>query len=244
MNKIKLKSKRKNRLSFFIISIFIILITSFILVIKLGKKINTSLVKISEVESKRITKLLLNKSVSDYISNNTDSTDMFAIEKNSRGDIQMVDLNSKSINEFLNNINIIVNKHLKELENGESSILDLHSDLITNSNIISNKKGIIFQIPIGLITQNSFLSNFGPKIPIKILINGDLETEIRTSIDNYGINNVLFKVFLNMKVSEQIIMPLYSKEFKTENNILIAAKMIQGEIPSYYFNDLNKNYTT
>ncbi len=243
MKKIKLK-KKNNKAILFIICIFTIIIISFVMINKIGKKINTSLIKVAENESKKITKLIVNKSVSDYALKDINTQDVFIVEKKTDGSIQTIDLNSKKINIILNKVNEIVYKNLKDLEYGKSIILDSQNDLMINSNIISNKKGVIFNIPIGLITDNSLISNLGPKIPVKILINGNLETQIKTSVENYGINNALFKIFLNIKVSEQIILPLYSKSIVIENDVLLAAKMIQGEIPNYYFNDLNNNNYT
>ena len=243
MKKIKQKRRKHNKIRFFIICVFLIIIISLFFINKLGKRINESLIKISEIESKKITKYVINKSISNYILTDNDLKNIFIMEKDSSGNIQTIDLDSKKINTILNNINSIVNKNLIELERGESSLLELNNDLLSNNRFISNKKGVIFYIPIGLSFNNSFLSNLGPKVPVKIKINGNYESQIKTNIENYGINNALFKVFLNLKVSEQIILPLYSKEVEIDNNVLIAAKMIQGEIPNYFFNDLNKSYT-
>ena len=243
MKKIKLKKKKNNKTIFFIICFFIIIMSSLIILNKLGKKINTSLIKISESESKKITKIIVNKSVSDYVLKDINTQDVFIVDKKPDGLIQSIDLDSNKVNMILNKVNEIVYSNLKELEIGESNILNSCNDLILNSKIISNKKGVIFNIPIGIVTDNSLIANLGPKIPVKIIINGDLETQIKTSVENYGINNALLKIFLNIKVSEQIILPLYSSNIVIENDILLAAKMIQGEIPNYYFNDLNNNYT-
>lgn len=241
MQRLKLKNKKNKRISFFIITVLFIAILTILLVFNVGKRVNDYILNFSEVHATKISKILVNEAVNKTVIDYLDLDSLFVVEKNNQGNIQMIDLNSKTVNEILDLININVTNYMKELESGKSSIIDIEQNLITNTNISSQKEGIIFEVPMGIVSGNAFLSNLGPKIPIKISFVGDLESEIKTIIENYGINNALLKIYVNIKVSEQIIMPLSSKKISISNDIPIAIKMIQGEIPSYYFDDITNS---
>ena len=146
MSKLKLKRNNNNTYRIMFICITLIIISSIFLIIKMGKKINSSIIKISESESRIITKAIINKSISDNILKNYDIESLFVIQKDNNGKIQTIDLDSKKVNSFLVTVNSIVNNNLKDLEDGKSVILDSKNNLIFNSRIISNKKGIIFSI--------------------------------------------------------------------------------------------------
>ena len=65
------------------------------------------------------------------------------------------------------------------------------------------KSGIIYQVPTGIIFNNGLLSNIGPKIPVKLSLIGDVTIDIKTTIKDYGINNAVIQVSINVKVTEQ-----------------------------------------
>lgn len=211
--------------------IFIII---FILIYNIGKKINSKILLISELEISKISKTVINESVNKTISDNVDISELFHVEKDNVGNIQMIDFDSQVVNEMLDVVNENVKNYFIELENGMSSIVDVKSNLITNTAIVSGKEGIIFEIPIGMASNNVFLTNIGPKVPVKISLNGEMESNIKTEIEEYGINNSVLKISINVSVSEQIILPLMSKKITIDNDVPIAIKMIQGQIPDYY----------
>ena len=80
----------------------------------------------------------------------------------------------------------------------------------------------------------------GPKIPVRLNIVGDITSNIKTKVTNYGINNALVEVFINMQIDEQVILPFSSKKISITNDIPVAIKMIQGTVPNYYFNGLEQ----
>lgn len=218
----------------FLVTIIFMLISICLLIYFLGRKINNKILLISEIEVSKISKTVINESVNKTISDNVDISELFHIEKNNAGNIQMIDFNSQVVNEMLDVVNENVKKYFIELENGKSSIVDVRNNLITNTAIVSSKQGIIFEIPIGMLSNNAFLSNIGPKIPVKVSLSGEMESNIKTEIEDYGINNSVLKIIINVTVSEQIILPLVSKKITVDNDVPIAIKMIQGQIPNYY----------
>ena len=70
-----------------------------------------------------------------------------------------------------------------------------------------------------------------------------VEQAINTKVTNYGINNALLEVSVNIKLTLKVILPISTKEVNVETNVPIAIKMIQGNVPNYYSNGLNSNFS-
>ena len=245
VNKLKrLKLKKKNthtRMMVLILTIVFIVLVTVLLLNIIGSKVSDKIIIFTEAEISKISKLIVNKAVSEAVIEEMDINKLFIIQKNSDNDIQLIDFDPEIVNRILSAISDSIVEYFEELEKGDSSIIDIKNNLITNTDISSEKEGIIFEIPMGVISNNPLLSNFGPKIPIRISFNGELESSLKTDVENYGINNAIITVSVNIKVSEQILMPVRSKQITISNDIPIAIKIIQGRIPNYYLNGLSEN---
>ena len=214
---------------------------SFVLILKIENRISDRISDFCEVEMNKITKNIILEAVNSSLDlDNTDSN-LLVIDKNSNGQIQSITLDTKAANKMLSLINKKIIRIFNEIESGKTNIADFKNNLISNTDISIKNNGLIFEIPFGIVTGSSFLSNIGPKIPIKIIFSKTLESEIKTEIENYGINNVLFRANLEIKVAGKVIMPVNSKMIINTSKIPIITKMIQGDIPKYYF-DKNAIY--
>lgn len=242
MKRIKLKRKTKlKRIKIFIIIIISAIIFALVQVEYVAKRVEKKLFTFAEIEVNKLSKAIVNQAVNDVIANKFADADedLFEIGKNSNDDIQIVDFNPQKVNLILNAINENINSYFQKLESGEKDILDIKRNTITNTLINTNKKGVVFELPIGMVSNNAFLSNLGPKIPVRLSLNGELESCIKTRVENYGINNAVITVYVYIEVSEQILLPITSKKITIKNEIPISIKMMQGNVPNYYFNGLN-----
>ena len=184
----------------------------------------------SEVKNETIK--IINSVVNEEISNISNLDEMIYITKNSSDDIQMIDFNSSYVNNILNTT---TNKLLSKLDDiGNNSFCD-------NCNIYKYNDGIIYEVPLGLISNNIFISNLGPKIPLKLSIIGDIFSNINTVVKEYGINNALVEVSISISVNEKVVIPFLSESINIKTSIPISLKLIQGNIPIYYGNSFGKN---
>lgn len=103
------------------------------------------------------------------------------------------------------------------------------------------KKGVVCELPAGILYLNDLLSNNGPVVPIKLNFIGYVTTNIETEAKTYGINSVYLEIFIHVEVIEQISMPLLTKSVKTEVDIPLTIKIIQGVIPDYYQSGLQRD---
>ena len=140
------------------------------------------------------------------------SNKLFDTEKNNKNEIILVSYDSyeatKLINEITNNI-------------------QNNMDRYTNDYVIS-------KIPLGIIFENAFLRNMGPMINVRMMIIGDILSELETEVKPYGINNALIEVRVKVRVVVRVILPVTSKEVKINNIIPISINVISGNVPDGY----------
>ncbi len=230
---LKKRKKRKNKHQIVIIILILIIIATAIFINYYSKKAIPLLLSYAEAETKKLTILVINKAVTKQI-NNIDMDEVFEIKYNSEGEIQLIDFNSKNTAKILSTMTSLVELNLRAIEEGKIDMLELPENSLSDYNLELLEKGIILEIPLGIVTNSALLYNLGPKVPVKLSLVGDVSTGFSTEVIEYGINNALLKLMIDIKVDTKIILPIISNTIKVDCSIPISIKMIQGKIPNYY----------
>ena len=102
------------------------------------------------------------------------------------------------------------------------------------------KDGIVIMIPSGIVSNNYLFANLGPRIPVKISLTGEFESCISTKVEEYGLNNALISIYINIKATEQITMPFITEKVEIENQIPLSIYVVNGKIPEYYINGFDR----
>ena len=242
MKRIKLKKHRNNKIYNKIILIIIVGILSLIfLFVWLNKIATPILMNYAKLETKKLSTIIINRAISKNVASNIDINELINTTLNSNNEIQAVDFNPYMVNKLLSLVTNSITINLKYLESGQIDLIELPEETISNYDKEKLKKGIIYLIPIGVITKNSFLSNLGPKIPVRLNLIGSVEANISTNIKEYGINNAVLEVIVDVSVAESVNLPFATEPITVETKIPIAMKVIQGKIPEYYSNGINKD---
>lgn len=184
----------------------------------------------AELEIRKLSGLIITKSVSVEALEKLNINDMFYISRNNNNEIITVDFNTVILNKLIKEATINIQENLKKVELGQ----------IDDNNQI-NKKGVVLTIPLGVIYNNFLLNNIGPQIPVKLKILGDMENKVNTKITNYGINNAMLEITLDITIREEVLLPISTKEIKVTTTIPIAIKLISGTVPNYYSGEINKS---
>ena len=232
---LKRKNKRNNILFLILLIITLVIILSFMFINYYSKKAYPILKSYAEAETKKLTILIINKAVTKQLYN-MDVEELFKVTYNKDGEIILIDFDTKKTSKILSNMTSLVELNMRAVEEGKIDMLELPENSLSNYNMDLLSKKIICEIPFGLTTGSSLLSNIGPKIPVKISLVGDVSTNFSTEIVEYGINNALLKVIVNISVTTKIILPITSEDLTINANIPIGMKVIQGKIPNYYLN--------
>lgn len=235
------KLTRKHFLFLIFITLIICLYLSFIYI---NNKVSPILLEYAEAEVSKLTSVLLGKAVTTEINDIIDVENLYIVERNNEGNIESIDYNSKEVNKILIASVTAISTNIKYLSEGKI-------DKVTMGDFLENfydeydaaklKDGVIFEIPMGTIFKNPFLSNLGPKIPVKFYLIGDVTSRLETNINSFAINSAYIETNLNLKVSLKITLPINYKLIEVQNKIPLAIKVIQGKIPEVYLNGYNQN---
>lgn len=217
------------------------IVVSFFTIRHISQKIAPSVTKYAISEVKRLSTLVINDSINKDIANmNLDN--IFNIERNNANEVVTIDLNTKVINKLLTSVNKTIQTNLKKVENGQISDLDDYFEDFSDIDYEEIQDGIIYYIEAGTFTGDFLLNNIGPKIPIKFKTTGHVISEVNSNVKEYGINNAMIEVKIQVSVTMIINMPFVSKEVNVNTEVPIIMKIIQGTIPEYYLgNNLNNN---
>ena len=237
MKRMRLKRYKgnKNKITNKILVVLILLVISIVYIFKIfNEKALPQFISYSEIETKKIVSILISSTITEEISNSISMEDLFITTKDSKGDIQSIDFNSREVNKILVKASKAVEQNLKYLEMGEIDKINLNN-VLDDYDEDKLKKGVIYELPSGIIFNNTLLNNIFPKIPIKMNLIGNVFTKFNTDIKSYGINNAFIKVNINVEAEIKILMPFVSSNTKINVDIPIIMKIIEGNVPSYYF---------
>lgn len=242
----KIKLRGKKRIKFnkpkLIIVILILIILFVIMTLRfMNLKVNPVLFNYAELEARKLASIIINNAISKNVTQNINIDELFLITRDDAGDIKTIDFNPITVNKILTDTTNSVQVNLKYIEQGKVELLDLSTNSLIDYDIDKLKQGVIYEIPSGVIFGNSFLTNIGPKVPVKLSLVGDIVSYINTKITDYGINNALIEVNIVLELSEQVILPFVSNKIKIETSIPVALKLIQGSVPEYYLNGVGQN---
>ena len=237
----KIKIKRKKLL--YLSLIFVVFITY--LVIKVvGDMAVPTLTNFAKIEANKLTNIVVNRTVEKIVNNDLKVDDLYMINKDNNNNINMIDFNTIEVNNLVTKIINNVQNNLQKIEDGNIDSLNISELGLQEYNKENLERGIIYRIPLGIITDTTILSNLGPTVPVKVSLNGEISGNISTKITNYGINNALLETIINLEINQLVMLPVASSEMSIKTSIPIAMKLVQGIVPSYYFNGVDKKSNT
>lgn len=233
MYKIKLLLKNIYVLIFLFLIFF-----SLVFLIVLNKRAMPIIINYANVQTKRIGIEILRNAGTKEVNELLKDKNLFRIAKNNNGEIESIDFDTGIINESLLVVAKNVRKRLKEVEKGENLPEEVYIDVLDKD----LKKGIIYEVPIGVVFGNSFLANVGPRIPVKIKYSGNVGLDVKTRVSQYGINSALIEVYIYVEVTQRTILPFSSKDIKLTSEIPVIMKVVKGSTP-YYLSSTNGSYS-
>lgn len=161
-----------------------------------------------------------------------DLDSILMLTKNSEGEIVTIDYN-------LENTYALLAKWINELTVDMQNLGKIEIEYY-DSNLSSLNNSIILSYPMGLASDSLLLNNLGPRIPIKINLLNNVMTNVHTKVSDYGINALLVEMYVIIDLKHQIIGTSI-EDFSYHYEILIASKLIQGKIPTYYGGVIERN---
>ena len=242
MKRMYLKRRKQHNLINIITLLVVFIIIFLIYLLKIfNKNALPQLVSYSEIETKKIVSNIINTTVMEETYKNSNLDNIFTTIKDSNDNIVSIDFNPNYVNKILVDTYKKVEENLQYLESGNVEKLKLNNIDLSRYNNDKLKKGIIYELPSGVIFNNVLLSNILPKIPVKIDLVGNIFCRLDTKVTSYGINNALITINVVVEVEAKILLPFISQNSKIVESIPIIMKIIEGNVPSYYFDGYLSN---
>lgn len=90
-------------------------------------------------------------------------------------------------------------------------------------------------IPFGAVFDASLIADKGPDISFTIYPAGNVTTNFDSEFISAGINQVNYKIWLNISIELQIVNPFYKEDLKLIRKVLLADMIFNGKVPEHYF---------
>lgn len=83
---------------------------------------------------------------------------------------------------------------------------------------------------------SKLLAGMGPKVAVKFLDTGTVETTVRSEFKSAGINQTIHRIYLDVTCNVSVLTPYRTTDTSIKNEIMIAENVIVGTVPSTYYN--------
>lgn len=214
---------------------FSLLILSFFTALYLtslaGKGLEKVIINYATVETERIANVILNDVT--FIDEDLIEDDLFEISRDNDGNIELINFDTKATNKLLKEINEKAMKRLTAIEKGNTKDLEL-SDSLKGTRLTFLDDGVVCDIPIGSLFHNGLIVNLTTSIPIRFSFIGTVSSNIVTNVKEYGFNNALVEVGIEVTIKEKITMPHSTKSVPITTKVNLTTQLIQGSVPDYY----------
>lgn len=207
--KYKYLKKNKDKSKFFLF--LIIIMIAIIMCLIIYNSIDPVFEEAALTEAKAIATRITNEESTRAIVGYT-YEDLFTIEKDSEGNIQMINANILKLNLLTSDIASFIQKSLDKTDYSK------------------------IKLSIGSLTGIKMLSGLEPNINVKINSAGEVETDLRSEFVSQGINQILHKIYLQINSRVTILTPIKTLQEEISNQVLLAEHVIIGQIPSTYYN--------
>ena len=215
MKKGTMRKRYKKKQPFFKVVVFIVFIFFIILLVMscVDNKVFDIVIEISHMKSKLVANEIINQSVKNTIRTmNVASSDFFI---DNASDLNSISANTILINDFCANVSDEITKQLME---------------------ISDER---IKVPLGSATGIDFFANMGPEIPFSLRPEGTTEVDYETGFESVGINQVNFKIWINVNLVVQIVNPLRKEKMILTRKVMLVDTVISGQVPNQYL-DFNR----
>lgn len=173
-------------------------------------RVRPTLIQLALVKARQIASQSINEAVRSDISPNIQYQNLIKIVFNPEGKIILIQPNTGEINRISSETTLAVQKKLQKIPKTE------------------------LKIPVGQIMGSRIIAGFGPQIPVKVLPVGFVGSEINDHFEAAGINQVRHRIYLTVKATIKMIIPLISEEAEVSTDIPLVEAIIVGDVPNVF----------
>ena len=91
-----------------------------------------------------------------------------------------------------------------------------------------------YSVPIGTVIGGVLLMERGPLIEIRFIPVGSAVVTVDSTLQDAGVNQVLYQVRMNLSVDMTVIVPGGTREICCEQQIVLEEVLLTGQVPVVY----------
>lgn len=187
---------------------FFIIVLFFVLIIMVDQQLRPIIQSITTNQARIKSVDTINSSVAKELKDNGVSyTDLVTIERNDAGEVLAITTNMVKMNELKAVI-------ITDVQNQLGS--DSHKDI---------------GVPLGTLLGNDFLHGYGPNIPLRLTLSGNVTADFKSTFESAGINQTKHQIYLNVHTSVYSFIPGFNTTTEVETNVPVAETIIVGQVP-------------
>lgn len=134
---------------------------------------------------------------------------------NNNNEIESILINSAKVNDIIYIASSLISQAIKE------GVIEKELEQIS--------------FPVGQLISKAIFAGSGPNIHIEVDPITSYEVDIETNMKEYGINNMIFEIFLVCKIEMEVMIPLKQEKIVCDNKTLILSQILPGKVPQFYY---------
>ena len=220
----KFYNSKKIKFNKIYLGILLIIIFDIFIFNLFGNSLSDNVSYMTKIKIEEISKYYMNSVIKKYL--NIDSSNYIKLNL-VNNNIMSIEIDNNASNRLLENI----------ISDLESIIFDIENGRINNYpnlEFLYGENGIILLVPLGSAMNNTLLYDIGPRIPVKISFLENIDAYLDVSVEEYGINNALIKLYIIINIEQHIEMPIDKDKNIISYKFLIASKLVNGKVPDFY----------
>ena len=202
----------------------------------IDRGIEPTLMNIAEIKTEEFATRAINAAVE--FTDELEFKDLVNVQTATNGHVTQIGWNSAVVNKVLRTSTDRVEYFLHNMNKGE--MLNTKDPKLNpeeygeSATDMAQRDPTVVEIPIGQATGNTILANLGPKIPVHFEVVGNIKTDVNHEVEEFGLNSALYKIYVDVQVDVQIVIPFATSVSKVRTKIFIASGVLMGEVPEFY----------
>ena len=91
-----------------------------------------------------------------------------------------------------------------------------------------------YPVPIGTVIGGVLLMERGPLIEIRFIPVGSARVSVDSTLQQAGVNQVLYRVVLNLSVDMTVVLPGGTKAVSCDQQVVLEEVLLTGQVPMLY----------
>ena len=176
----------------------------------MDKRLRIGMNQISEYRVKSIVSRVVSNAVSENFPEDINYEDIVSITRDENGTITSIQTDIGKLNRIFANVSRSVQSQLSDLSDERISI------------------------PLGAVFGQTIFAARGPKINIRVIPIGSVETDFKSEFSSAGINQTRHRIYILFNVEMGVAIPFVEKKTVITTSLPVAETVIVGEVPNYY----------